>query len=175
MNKFATIEPAYRFRLVTFYTVRFEEEDESLFLQFINKHAGDEFAEQMAIFRFWFRKLGNEIGAQEEYFRHEGFRGGDAKALPPPSKYRPPSQYIGVDSDLRLYCMRVNRGAVILFSGARKTADSAQECDNVRPHFLLANKLTKAIDQAIREGDIEIDPETDHLLFDDELTLEITL
>lgn len=69
--------------------------------------------------------------------------------------------------------MLVSRSAVILFGGARKTAPAAQDCDNVRLHFLLANRLAKAIDQAIKDMDIQIDSETGDLLFDNNLILEI--
>jgi hypothetical protein len=58
----------------------------------------------------------------------------------------------------------------VLFSGAEKTADKAQDCDQVRPHFQLANRLAKAIDQAIREGEIAISPETGWLIYADDLT-----
>ena len=58
------------------------------------------------------------------------------------------------------------------FNGAEKTAQTAQECDNVRPHFTLANQLTQAIDQAIKDGDIQFS-ENDDLIFEPTLTLEI--
>ncbi|HCY82329.1 MAG TPA: hypothetical protein DHV22_12375, partial [Xanthomarina gelatinilytica] len=43
---------------------------------------------------------------------------------------------------------------VFLFSGDIKTANNAQDCPNVKPHFLLANQLTKAIDEAFKNQDI---------------------
>lgn len=168
MNKFATIVPAIRFRKVTYYSVQFEEEGESLFLQFVNKHAaGDEYFEDLSLIRSWLRKIGEQIGAQDKYFRFEGARKGDARALPPPAKF------IRVDCSLRLYCMRINDRIVILFGGAKKTAEKAQDCDQVRPHLFLANKLTQAIDQAIKDKGIVIDDKHGKLIFDAELTLEI--
>lgn len=68
--------------------------------------------------------------------------------------------------------MRVSKRAVILFNGGEKTAKTAQDCDNVRPHFLLANQITQAVDQAIRDGEIQFD-EQDNILFDPMLTLEL--
>ncbi len=167
MHKFATITPVYRLKKVTYYSIHFEGEEDSLFARFVDEHSDEAFYEQLSLIRSWLRKLGDEIGADERYFRHEAFRGGDARALPPPARY------IDLDCPLRLYCMRMNAGAVILFGGAEKTAATAQECENVRPHFLLANRLTKAIDQALRAGDISIDPQTGELLFDDDLTLTL--
>jgi hypothetical protein len=167
VNIFATIKVAIRFRKVTYYSVQFEEDDESLFLQFVNKHAGIEYNEQMALIRSWLRKIGEEIGAKEQYFRFEGFRSGDARALPPPARY------LDIECNLRLYCMRVSSGAVILFNGAEKTAERAQDCRQVRPHFLLANQLTKAIDLAIKDGDIQINTENDDLILNDEPIIEL--
>ncbi len=69
--------------------------------------------------------------------------------------------------------MRISQCAVILFCGAEKTARYAQDCDKVRPHFLLANKLSKAIDQAIVDKDILIDEETETLKIEESFFLEI--
>ncbi len=68
--------------------------------------------------------------------------------------------------------MRVNKRVVILFNGGEKTAPAAQDCNNVRPHFLLANKLTQAIDQAIKDREIRFN-DSDDLIFNEEITLEI--
>lgn len=167
MNKFATIVEEIRFRRVIYYSVQIEGEEDSLFLQFANNHIEDEYTEQLSLIRSWLRKIGDEIGAQSRYFRSEGFRGGDAKALPPPSRF------IDIDCNLRLYCMRINEDIVILFGGAEKTAAIAQECDSVRPHFMLANKLTQVIDEAIREGDIIIDDDNGKLIYKESLILEL--
>lgn len=167
MNKFATIVPAIRFRKVTYYSVQIEEEQESLFMNFANKHIGERYDEQMAIIRFWLKKIGEEIGAKEYYFRPEGFRGGDARALPPSAKI------IDVECNLRLYCMRINDEIVILFNGAEKTANTAQNCPLVLPHFLQANKLTRVIDQAFKDRDIEIDDNDGTLIYNEHLTLEL--
>ena len=39
-----------------------------------------------------------------------------------------------------------NDHVVFLFNGDIKTADRAQDCKNVLPHFRLANKLTATIE-----------------------------
>ena len=53
-------------------------------------------------------------------------------------------------NNLRLYCLRAIERLVFLFGGDLKTALKAQDCPNVKPHFILANKLTKAIDEAFK-------------------------
>lgn len=169
VNRFGNIEIAYRFNKITYYTVKFEDEEQNLFLQFLNNHKGEKYAESLAIIRKWLSKLGNDIGADIRYFRPEAFRGGDARALPPPTRF------LDIEDDncrLRLYCMCVTNRAVILFNGGEKTAQTAQDCDNVRPHFLLANKLSQNIVQAIKDRDIQFDDQ-DRLSFDPDLTLEL--
>lgn len=166
VNRFGNIVSIYRFNKITYYSIKFEDEDDPLFLQFLNNHRGAAYKDDLDVVRSWLRKLGNEIGADERYFRREAFRKGDARALPPPARY------INVDCSLRLYCMRVSKRAVILFNGGEKTAQTAQDCDNVRPHFLLANQITQAVDQAIRDREIQFD-DKDNILFDPTLTLEL--
>lgn len=169
MNIFATIQQAVRFKKVTYYTVVIlgddEGEDKNLFLNFINNHC-NEYNEELSTIRFWFKKIGNEIGAKERYFRHEEFRG-EAMALPPPI------QYLEFSCDLRLYCMLINENIVFLFDGAIKTENNAQDCPQVRPHFLLANRISKAIRRAIASKEIEVIQGSMELLFDKDLTLKI--
>jgi hypothetical protein len=81
MNTFGTIIPAIQFNKVFYYTIYLEDEEESLFLGFINNHQSGEHTESMALIRSWLSKLGEEIGAKEPYFRFEAFRGGVMQEL----------------------------------------------------------------------------------------------
>lgn len=166
MNRFATIVEAVRFKKVVYYTITFEDEA-PLFEQFINNHNTPQYAEDLSIIRSWLKKIGDEVGATQRYFRSEGFRKGSAQALPPPARF------LDISCQLRLYCMRINSEIVILFNGAEKTKQTAQECDQVRPHFLLANRLTSIIDNLIIEKEIIIDDHEGCLLFDENLKFEI--
>jgi len=111
-------------------------------------------------------KIGKFYGAQDQYFKREGW----AERLPPP-------KYHFVDSDgetdfgLRLYCVRVNEELVILLNGDRKTAQSVKDCPNCKPHYDLANQLSDALYNAVKEGKIEIVGRD--ILIDDGFTLEI--
>ncbi len=169
MNTFATIIKARELLHVTYYTIQIEGDSHSLFHQFLNDHSDEKYKKHLLVIRHWMTKIGTEIGAQEDYFRPEAFDGGDASALPPSIKITRKK------CDLRLYCMRVNSNAVFLFSGAIKSKEArrAQDCDNVRPHFVLANKLTKAIEKALISRDITIHPHTGRLVFDADFTLEL--
>lgn len=167
MNRFANIKETIRFNKVVYYTIVFEEEEEeeeeSLLQKFSNRFSDIKYEDALNLIRSWLSRLGEEIGAKPEYFRHE--RG--AHAFPPPAKY------INVYCDLRLYCLRINDSAVVLFDGCEKTAGTAQECDNCRPVFTQANRITAQIDEKIRHKEIRINPENDEVEFDDDLILEI--
>lgn len=140
--------------MVTYYTVRLEGED-TLLDQFLDYYDDSDQHEGLSIIRSALEKRGREIGAKARYFRPEQ----QAFALPPPS-------YIADSgpTDLRLYGLRLNDRAVILFNGGGKTAAKAQDCPNVWPHFKLANKLSRAIDEAIKDSELTFDPESDDLI-----------
>lgn len=58
-------------------------------------------------------------------------------------------------NNIRLYCLRANEKVVFLFNGDIKTTHYPQDCPNVKSHFKRANQLTKAIDTAFREKEIQ--------------------
>ena len=150
MNIFAKIEHVESYKKVNYYTVCFEGK-KSEFADFIDKHECEErISDEYDDIISWLEKLGDEIGADRRYFRHEW----KADALPPPKKF------IEIDytENLRLYCMRVSDSIVILFNGAIKTHGiiSAQDCPKVSPFFNMANKLVKKIDELMLDGEVVI-------------------
>lgn len=96
--------------------------------------------------------IGKKHGAQERFFKREGF----AERLPP-------ATYHFIDSDgetdfgLRLYCVRISEEVVLLLNGDRKTTQSIKDCLNCKPHFDFANKISDAIYEARQKEEIEID------------------
>jgi hypothetical protein len=146
MPTFATIIELYAFKEVTFYTVKIEGETAPLGSQFIesNKKHKD-----IDVLKTWIRNLGEKRGALAHLFRPER----KAEALPPPIEITQKS------CSLRWYCLRMSRGAVILFNGGEKTKGikSAQDCPVVGPHFVLANQLSDAIWDAYDQGVFEFD------------------
>ena len=122
--------------------------------------------------------IGDKCGAQNQYFRNES-ETAETGALPPIRKYRGPV-YVEVDeygnectvpNNLRLYCMRVSDNVVFLFNGDIKTADKAQDCDNVRPHFRQANRLSALIDKAFIEKEIKWNDDYTDILLEDSILL----
>lgn len=116
----------------------------------------------------YIEKIGNEFGAFPQHFRHEKA----AEALPP-------YYHTFIDSNkqndygLRLYCIRMSNSVVILLNGDRKTKQKAQDCLNCRIHFERANKIAKAIDNAISDGFMGINEDEMLLEIDEDFDLEI--
>lgn len=171
MNNFVTIKHINSYKRVSYYSICFEGEEDSLFEEFMKIHnqkdtdgtTKREFIQIMA----WLQKIGKEIGAQPRYFRHEGATS-DAKALPPPARY-----IEGETGKLRLYCMVCSENVVFLYNGGIKTTNKAQDCPNVARHFRLANKLTKSINEAFANSDIRWNEDDDNILFEEGFELEI--
>lgn len=158
MNKLIILKRIATFNKVTYYSVQYEGESISLFEKFIEKHTLTNINKLNNVLA-WIKVIGNKYGAKEHYFRNES-QIADTRALPPIGKNRE-LKYIEYDyetgeeittpNNLRLYCFRANESVVVLFDGDVKTAQKAQDCKNVRPHFHLANRLSKALEQAFAE------------------------
>ncbi len=155
MNIFATIvglEDELKTPLVRYYTVALDEDGEqtNLLAAFILKHRGNEdISEEYNDLLAWIvERMGGMHGAKPKFFRFEG----KADALPPPSHFLD----VEYEHNLRLYCMRLSDHVVILFNGGVKTADKAQKCPVVAPHFHMAQKLCKAIQEAIKNKEIAL-------------------
>jgi len=157
VNIFASIKVEMRFKKVVFYGVQMEGESESLFLQFIKKHAKEsKYRDDLDVLRTWLKKLGNEQGAKAWFFRNERA----VLGLPPKQKY------LETSCRIRLYCLRFNDRAVMLFGGGVKTTARAQDCPFVGPAFKRANQLGRAVDKAMKAKELCIDPEDGKLRFD---------
>ena len=178
MNGIVRLKHIADYQKVCYYSVVLDQDDEpnetahSLFDIQIKEQTTDN-PEKLNHILSWLAEIGNKYGAQDDYFRDEQFQG-EAMGLPPNHKNRPPVYTEDGEiapNNLRLYCHRLNSNAVILFGGAIKTKDIAQNCPNVKQHFLLANQLANIIDQAFQEKDIMwTDNDTD-INYEDDLIL----
>tara|TARA_R110002126_G_scaffold55819_6_gene149683 strand:+ start:577 stop:1101 length:525 start_codon:yes stop_codon:yes gene_type:complete len=155
VNNFARIKPLFKLKTVAYYSVCLEDNDVTLYQEFVEKHTLEN-KNKLYHIQKWLQLIGEKYGAQNRFFRNEA-KNADTSALPPIGKDRKP-YYVEYGkkkaNNLRLYCLKANPNVVFLFSGDIKTTQKAQDCPNVRKHFNLANILTKAIDNAFREGDI---------------------
>jgi hypothetical protein len=143
-------------KLTTFYTIRkphqADTETDKFFLKFENdaKYRAD----AQALVTFILQSIGDELGAREEFFRHEGAAVG---LPPPPSIVRRLALDLG-EFSLRLYCLRITKNLVILMGGGIKSSQSAQDSPDLKKPFAEANTFAKAIDRALKEGDLRIHP-----------------
>lgn len=135
---------------VTWYSVRFVDKEITEFESFVLKHAQDiRIKDEWADLMLWItERLGRRSGAQKRFFRHEG----KADALPPSAQYLD----IDYERNIRLYCLRISDHVVVLFNGGIKTAQKAQDCPTVKPHFNNAQRLAAAITKAMSGRDREI-------------------
>lgn len=172
MNIFAHIKPIAQYNKVTYYTVCIDDKQNSLFEQFVEKNAIIN-KDKLDHILNWLRQIGNHYGAKSEFFRPEG-ETADTSALPPQGTNRKP-QYTEHGNkkanNLRLYCLRANENVVFLFNGDIKTKNKAQDCPNVKPHFKLANRLTKAIDKAFSEREIVWNDDYTQIIYNEDLEI----
>ena len=178
MNNFAEIVFIEQYRKVTYYSVAVNNQD-ALYDLFIDKHSKENNKKLNHVLA-WLKKIGNKIGAHENYFRNEA-ETGDARALPPIGKDREPiyveySEETKSDentpNNLRLYCFRASESVVFLFNGGIKTKKYPQDCENVREHFKIANILSKLLDQAFIDKDIRWNENWTDIIVDDDFKLE---
>ncbi len=98
-----------------------------------------------------YRRIADELGAQEVFFRNERL----AEALPPTFAKVKGFIFDYPKFPLRLFCMRLGIGIVILFGGGRKTSQTAQEGDTAKA-FKEANLFASKIDKALSTGEIRL-------------------
>lgn len=159
------------FQMVTYYTVRWEDQELSETDKFFEKFSEDDkhrenFNQILALMEL----IGDKKGALPVFFtRHED----EASALPPPYVQEFSLNFDG--NDLRLYCVRVCKSIVVLFNGGIKSARTAQDSEDLTSKFREAKSFAKKIFKEIRDGMIEIN-ESNHSLrsFDDNDEIIIT-
>ncbi len=172
MNTFAHIKPIAHYKKVAYYSVCINDNNDSLFEEFVKIHTLDNKTKLDHILS-WIKIIGNKYGAQNHLFRHEG-KSADTSGLPPKGIGKKP-HYTEAGkkkaNSLRLYCLRANENVVFLFSGDVKTTRKAQDCPNVKSHFKLANQLTKALDKAFVEKEIIWNDDCNDIEYDTDLKI----
>jgi hypothetical protein len=138
---------------VNYYTIWIDGNNNPEFLDFaermnLNQKNKTEFQELIV----FINKIGNHYGALQKLFHHEA--AADALSLPYPYLEHIEIESESKDFGLRLYCLRFSESIVILFNGDRKTTLKAQECPNCSKYFKLAQRLSKAINTAVKDGSI---------------------
>jgi len=144
------IEEFKSFRFVTYYSLRSEDDNESLTEKFLVKYESDKRVNKSLMnLVAWLENIGEFNGARYELFRPEDA----ASALPPPTKFLKELE----ERKLRLYCVWLSEKTVLLLSGGIKTANSVMDCNECRPHFLFANKVARIINEFFSEREFILD------------------
>lgn len=156
----ATIEvlDTFNYSKVRFYTLKFEERHRTEFEDFVQRMMDNAMnAGNMTEISKWIEKIGQR-GAEKHYFKHERA----AEAIPLFYETEHPDSPFGI----RLYAIRLSNSIVVLLNGDLKTADKAEDCENVKPHFRLANKVAKKLNDCLGD-EIELRPKKIEFLHDD--------
>jgi hypothetical protein len=155
VNIFA-LEIFESYPIVTYYTVRWEDDEFSETDKFIEKilHRQTDYKTELQEILTLIEVIGEERGAKDIYFtRHEDL----ATALPPSSSLFVRGIEIPFyENRLRLYCIKINDNIVILFNGGIKTSQKVQNSPDLMMKFRDAQIFAKRIWQAIKDKEIVV-------------------
>ncbi len=143
MKRLVSVDLFEEHHAVNFYSIRFHDEEETLFDQFLTKFSTDEFEADLQTITYWMDKIGN-LGALERYFKPEGHPKVKAIPIPPPN------------SVLRLYCFRLSDQVLILGGGKQKLTRTYQEDAELFRHVRIVKKVGKKILRYIDQNKITV-------------------
>lgn len=157
MNNFV-LEPFIEdFKLVSFYTVRWDNHELSETDKFIQKFLKHEilYKKDLQEILTLIEEIGNERGAKDIYFsRFEE----SATALPPSkSLIINGLEILFYQNKLRLYCVKITENIVVLFNGGIKSSQKVSDSPDLALKFREAQIFAKKIWKAILEKDIIVD------------------
>ena len=150
----------------TFYTVRWEDAEESETDRFFNKY--DTIAEfkrpNQELLSFILDSIGEDHGAIDALFnRFEN----EVVGLPNKGKVNVSGVvFLYPNFPLRLYALRINNrdDLVVLFNGGVKSAQTTQASEALNLKWIEACQFAKRIEEALRDGDIMIDEKRRRIL-----------
>lgn len=132
----------------TFYTIQFLSDDESEYEKFFTRFKDDaQFNPDLARIVAILDNIGQN-GALERFFRYEGKMSDRVVALPV------------LSSKLRLYCIRLSNGILVLGNGGVKKTRTYGEDDTLRGYVLDLQKFDKLLKDGERDGSIKITEST---------------
>lgn len=181
MNTFAKLLPvdALSGPKVKYYTPQLQDEKGNLFTPeienfFLRHESIERLADMLDEIFVWLEEMAFAAGARPEFFRNER----NAGALPPGNQQRERfGKYLKIayrdQNNLRLYVIRLNRQVVILLNGGEKTTRNPEDCPNVRTHFLKAQRIAKALDEALNTGDLQYNRDQTDIVFDQNFEFSI--
>jgi len=128
------------------YSVIIDNEDNTLFEQFIEEY-GETYSEEILFIRDRLWQIGHNFGARDQFFKLAEGRLGDGVCV----------LYDLPDSNLRLYCIKYGKIALILGSGGfkPKTIRALQEDEKLKYENEIVRTISILITKAIQTGDIQ--------------------
>ncbi|MEZ4772282.1 MAG: hypothetical protein R3D00_03800 [Bacteroidia bacterium] len=160
MPKLFLIEEFKLYGKVGFYTIRDEQKQDSETDNFIQRffdknHPNHQvgFYDDLTIILEWIEQIGKR-GFGICSLRHEN----EAKALPPNHVSAKDLLYLGKrKGKLRLYCIPLPPGVMLLCGGGIKTSPKVQDSPDVLPHFRLANQIASKITEDLTTQELIVE------------------
>lgn len=128
----------------TLYSIQFASEDGSEFERFYAKFIEDAHLNRDLLRIVQLVDKIAEEGALERLFRPEGKMKDSVVALPV------------LSSKLRLYCLRLSEGILILGNGGVKHSRTYEEDDSLRGYVLTLQKFEELLKEGQRDGSVVI-------------------
>ncbi|MBQ9654510.1 MAG: hypothetical protein IJV38_00615 [Prevotella sp.] len=145
----ATIQSVNQTKKAGLFTICFEGESYSEFQKFITKNDEDvELQPELQEILRIMRRMVDELGFLERLFRPEGKMRDRVAAIPVSS------------NKLRLYCLRLSDGVLIVGNGGRKKTRTYNENDELSGYVLTLQKLDALLKAAEKKGVISIEKTT---------------
>ena len=129
-------------KLATFYSVKLDGENNTLFEKFIGENKA-KYPLELANIGDRIKAMANKTGARDQFFKlNEGKPGDGVCAL-----------YDDPGKNLRLYCIKYGSVAVLLGSGGEKlkSIKALQESEKLTEENDLLRAISKAITQALKD------------------------
>ena len=157
MNTFV-VEEFVTYRMVTYYTVRWDKSDLSETDKFISKYRNNtKLRRDLDEIIKLIEDIGRYRGAKDMYFKRHA---GAAVELPPLGYFEIDSVEVSYfDNHLRLFCIKLSENIVILFNGGEKTSLKTQDSPALSMPFREAQIFVKKILKAKIDDDIIINHE----------------
>ena len=132
----------------TLYTIQFVTEDKGEYLRFFNRFKDDAvYNKDLAMIAKFVESIADR-GALERFFRPEGKMSDRVCALPI------------TQSKLRLYCLRLSDGILILGNGGVKETRTYNENDELRGYVVNLQNFDRLIKEGVKDGTIIISENT---------------
>lgn len=135
-------------RNCTLYTIQFLTEDKGEYIRFFNRFKDDAvYNRDLAMIAKFVESIADRC-ALERFFRPEGKMSDRVCALPI------------IKSKLRLYCLRLSDGILILGNGGVKDTRTYDENDELRGYVVNLQNFDRLIKEGIKDGTITITENT---------------